>query len=137
MFWNAFLIALREIRRNPTRAFLTVLGVIIGVAAVITMVTLGRGATEAVKSQISILGSNLLVLRPGQGWGGGGRNVPLFNLADVLGMNRLVAPFRRADGPDKGTRDSFGKSAEHRHPWNDAALLRHRELEDQSGPVFR
>ena len=43
MLWNAFFIALREIRRNLTRAFLTVLGVIIGVAAVITMVTLGQG----------------------------------------------------------------------------------------------
>ena len=52
MFWNAFIIALREIRRNLTRAFLTVLGVVIGVAAVVTMVTLGRGATESVKAQI-------------------------------------------------------------------------------------
>ena len=69
IFFNAFLIALREIRRNLTRAFLTVLGVIIGVAAVITMVTLGQGTTEAVKEQISNLGSNLLILRPGMGFG--------------------------------------------------------------------
>jgi len=46
VFFNTFLIALREIRRNLMRAFLTVLGIVIGVAAVITMVTLGRGATE-------------------------------------------------------------------------------------------
>ncbi len=71
MIWNAFIIALREIRRNLTRAFLTVLGIVIGVAAVITMVTLGRGATESVKAQISGLGSNLLTLRPGQGFGQG------------------------------------------------------------------
>ena len=45
MLGNAFLIALREIRRNLTRAFLTVLGVVIGVSAVITMVTLGEGTT--------------------------------------------------------------------------------------------
>jgi putative ABC transport system permease protein len=96
VFWNAFLIALREIRRNPTRAFLTVLGVIIGVAAVITMVTLGRGATEAVKSQISNLGSNLLVLRPGQGWGGGGRNAPFFNLSDVQAITNQVPGIRAA-----------------------------------------
>ena len=69
MLWNAFAIALREIRRNLTRAFLTVLGVIIGVAAVITMVTLGKGTTQAVKNQISSLGSNLLVMRPGRGFG--------------------------------------------------------------------
>ena len=45
MIWNAFAIAVREIGRNLTRAFLTVLGVFIGVAAIITMVTLGQGAT--------------------------------------------------------------------------------------------
>ena len=84
MFFNAFIIALREIRRNLTRAFLTVLGVVIGVAAVITMVTLGRGATEMVKSQISNLGNNLIMLRPGQGWGPQG--APLFNSTDVVAI---------------------------------------------------
>ncbi|MDR2863275.1 MAG: ABC transporter permease [Puniceicoccales bacterium] len=69
VFFNAFLIALREIRRNLTRAFLTMLGVIIGVSAVITMVTLGDGSTQAVREQISNLGSNLLMLRPGLGFG--------------------------------------------------------------------
>lgn len=81
MFFNAFIIALREIRRNLTRAFLTVLGVVIGVAAVITMVTLGRGATEVVKSQISKMGSNLIILRPGQGWGP--QSAPRFSIKDV------------------------------------------------------
>ena len=89
MFYNAFIIALREIQRNLTRAFLTVLGVVIGVAAVITMVTLGRGATETVKTQISSMGSNLLVLRSGQGWGGGG--APLFSKADVLAIEGQIA----------------------------------------------
>jgi putative ABC transport system permease protein len=69
MIWNAFAIAVREIGRNLTRAVLTVLGVFIGVAAIITMVTLGQGATLAVKAQISSLGSNLLTLRPGAGFG--------------------------------------------------------------------
>ena len=45
MVWNTFLLALREIRRNVMRSFLTVLGIVIGVASVITMVTLGKGAT--------------------------------------------------------------------------------------------
>jgi len=89
MFYNAFIIALREMQRNLTRAFLTVLGVVIGVAAVITMVTLGRGATETVKTQISSMGSNLLVLRSGQGWGGGG--APLFSKADVLAIEGQIA----------------------------------------------
>ncbi|MGN6740754.1 ABC transporter permease [Dyella sp.] len=66
MFWNTLLLALKEIRRNLTRSFLTVLGILIGVAAVITMVTLGNGATAAVSAQISSLGSNLLMVRPGQ-----------------------------------------------------------------------
>lgn len=85
MVWNAFLIAIREIRRNLMRAFLTVLGVIIGVAAVITMVTLGQGTTQAVKDQISSLGSNLLVLRPGMGFGprSSSAGVPNFTMKDV------------------------------------------------------
>ena len=66
MLLNALLLALRAIRRNLMRSFLTVLGVVIGVAAVITMVTLGNGATRMVSDQISSLGSNLLILRPGQ-----------------------------------------------------------------------
>ena len=92
IFLNAFLIALREIRRNLMRAFLTVLGVIIGVAAVITMVTLGNGATEAVKAQISNLGSNLVMLRPGMGFGprSSSAGVPAFTLADVAALSEQV-----------------------------------------------
>ena len=94
MFFNAFILALREIRRNITRAFLTVIGVVIGVAAVVTMVTLGRGATEMVKSQISNLGSNLMILRPGQGWGQWG--APLFSLTDVQAVREQVASAQAA-----------------------------------------
>ena len=94
MFFNAFILALREIRRNITRAFLTVIGVVIGVAAVVTMVTLGRGATEMVKSQISNLGSNLMILRPGQSWGQWG--APLFSLNDVQAVREQVSGVRAA-----------------------------------------
>ena len=90
MSFNALLIALREIRRNLTRSFLTVIGIVIGVAAVITMVTLGRGATETVKQNISKMGNNLLVMRPGQGWGGGGGS-PMFSLQDVHAIRDQVA----------------------------------------------
>ena len=90
MTFNALLIALREIRRNLTRSFLTVIGIVIGVAAVITMVTLGRGATETVKQNISKMGNNLLVMRPGQGWGGGGGS-PMFSLQDVHAIRDQVA----------------------------------------------
>ena len=57
MWWNTLLLALRSIRRNLMRSFLTILGIVIGVSAVITMVTLGHGATLSVQSQISSLGS--------------------------------------------------------------------------------
>ncbi len=66
MISNAFILAIREIRRNLIRSFLTVLGVVIGVAFVITMVTLGNGATLQVTHNIASLGSNLISVRPGQ-----------------------------------------------------------------------
>ncbi len=85
MFWNTLLLALRAIRRNLMRSVLTTLGIVIGVGAVVTMVTVGNGATLAVKTQIESLGSNLLMVRPGQrlGFGGGGGGAPAFKLADV------------------------------------------------------
>lgn len=66
MWWSALSLAIREIRRNLLRSSLTMLGIIIGVAAVITMVTLGNGTTAKISAQIENLGSNMLILRPGQ-----------------------------------------------------------------------
>jgi putative ABC transport system permease protein len=86
MLLNTLLLALRSIRRNLLRSFLTILGIVIGVSAVITMVTLGRGATLAVQNQISGLGTNLLQVRPGQRMmgpgGGGGAGAPSFKEVD-------------------------------------------------------
>ena len=92
MLLNALLLALRAIRRNLMRSFLTVLGIVIGVAAVITMVTLGNGATRMVSDQISSLGSNLLILRPGQNLGPGrdSAGAPAFKLADVEAIENQV-----------------------------------------------
>jgi putative ABC transport system permease protein len=101
MFLNALLIALREIRRNPTRSFLTVIGVVIGVASVVTMVTLGRAATEQVKRQISKVGNNLIILRPGESRRDA---APRFTLADVRAIQQQVpgiadlAPFVQTSG---------------------------------------
>ena len=100
MLWNSLMLALREIRRNLLRSFLTILGIVIGVSAVITMVTLGNGATRAVREQISSLGSNLLMVRPGQRLGAGqsAAGAPAFTEADVeavatqIGGIRAVAP---------------------------------------------
>jgi putative ABC transport system permease protein len=58
-------LALRSVRRNVLRSFLTLLGIVIGVAAVIAMITIGSGTSEKVKADISKLGSNLLVVRSG------------------------------------------------------------------------
>ncbi len=66
MLTNALLIALKEIRRNLLRSFLTILGIVIGVASVIAMVMIGDGTTANVKQSISKLGTNMLTLRVGQ-----------------------------------------------------------------------
>ena len=65
MILNALLLALREIRNNLLRAGLTTLGIVIGVGAVIMMVTLGSGATKSVTSNIASMGRNLLFVAPG------------------------------------------------------------------------
>ena len=92
MLWNAVLLAVREIRRNLMRSFLTVLGIVIGVSAVITMVTLGNGATRAVSDQIASLGSNLLIIRPGQHLGPGrdAAGAAAFRVADVEALRSQV-----------------------------------------------
>jgi putative ABC transport system permease protein len=98
MLWNTLLLALRSIRRNLMRSFLTVLGIVIGVAAVITMVTLGNGATKSVSDQISSMGSNLLMVMPGQRFGPGAEAGAPFKSADIEAIRnqitgaRLVAP---------------------------------------------
>lgn len=92
MFWNIFLLALRSISRNILRSSLTMLGIVIGVAAVITMVNLGRGATIQVTSQIASLGSNLLFVRPGQRFGHGQRSAaPPFTIKDAEIIERDLA----------------------------------------------
>jgi putative ABC transport system permease protein len=90
MFFNTLLLALREIRRNLLRSFLTMLGIVIGVSAVITMVTLGNGATRAVQTQIASLGSNLLMILPGQRMGPGSGGGPAFQVADVDAVRQQV-----------------------------------------------
>ena len=68
-----FRIALRALARNKLRAFLTMLGIIIGVGAVIAMVAIGEGAKATIRSQISALGTNVLVILPGSNVQGGVR----------------------------------------------------------------
>ncbi|HSI18200.1 MAG TPA: ABC transporter permease [Sphingomonas sp.] len=85
MFGTTFILAVRSISRHKLRSFLTTLGIIIGVAAVVAMVTLGKATTKAAQAQIASLGTNILQVRPGQGFGrgGGGPRPADFEEADV------------------------------------------------------
>jgi len=93
MLGTTILLAVRSILRHKLRSFLTTLGIIIGVAAVVTMVTLGKATTAAVQSQIAALGTNILQIRPGQGFGrgGGGPRPADFDEADVEAIRKQVA----------------------------------------------
>lgn len=103
MILEAIRLALRSILRNKLRSFLTMLGVVIGVGAVIAMVTVGQGSQQQVAQSVSSLGSDLLVLRPGaRGFGPPqpGMNRP-FTLRDSDALEdlpeaRLVAPVTNA-----------------------------------------
>ncbi len=78
-FTNLFKIALRAIAGNKLRAFLTMLGIIIGVASVITMLAIGQGSKRSIQAQISEMGSNMIMIHPGGDRRGGVRQ----NSADM------------------------------------------------------
>ena len=96
MFFTTIILALRSIARHKLRSFLTTLGIIIGVAAVVTMVTLGKATTAAVQQSIASLGTNTLQVRPGQGFGrgGGGPRPADFKSEDVAAIERQIAGIR-------------------------------------------
>ena len=73
---NLLKIAWRAIKLNKMRTFLTMLGIIIGVASVIAMLAVGEGSTQSIKTQISSMGSNMITIRPGAGMQGGVRTDP-------------------------------------------------------------
>ncbi|MCB1378399.1 MAG: ABC transporter permease, partial [Alphaproteobacteria bacterium] len=66
MLWEAIKLAMQSIRRNALRSILTLLGIVIGVGAVIAMVTIGTGTSRKVQENLAKLGSNMLIVRPGQ-----------------------------------------------------------------------
>lgn len=108
MIWNALLLALREIRRNMLRSCLTMLGIVIGIAAVIIMVTVGNGVTAKVTEQISSLGSNLLMVRAG-GRGLSGTAVKPFVLEDAKIINQQISHLKAvAPSASKSTTAIFG-----------------------------
>ena len=106
MLWEALRLAFTAIIRNKLRSFLTVLGVVIGVAAVIAMLTVGEGSSAQVKASVERLGTNVLVLRPGRVRMGppSGEQAPRFTLKDAEALAALpivahVAPQSNASYP--------------------------------------
>jgi len=93
MLWNTLLLALREIRRNVMRSSLTILGVVIGVAAVIIMVTLGGGASAQITREIASLGENLLIITPGSSQKSLGvtSSAAPFNLNDAKALDKEIS----------------------------------------------
>lgn len=110
--------ALLSITSNKMRSGLTMLGVIIGVAAVVIMVAIGAGANLQVSSQIERLGSNLLIVMPGRTREPGARTMGAFGSMDVLTMDEVQAirdecPSVRAVAPEisRGTTVRYGSSS--------------------------
>jgi len=102
LFYETLKLAFQAIMRNALRSFLTLLGVVIGVGAVIAMVTIGQGTTARVEAEMEKLGSNLLFVRPGQfGPGRATAEAPPFDARDIEAMRsqlrdvRAVAPVSR------------------------------------------
>ena len=92
MIATSVTLAIREIRRNLMRSFLTTLGIIIGVSSVVTLVNLGEGTNRAVQTQVATLGSNILTISPGSGSnrGGGGAAPPRFEYEDLTAIRQQV-----------------------------------------------
>ena len=73
---NLFKVSLRAVANNKMRSFLSMLGIIIGVAAVIIMMSIGQGSKESIRAELSTMGTNLLTIRPGADMRGGVRQDP-------------------------------------------------------------
>ncbi len=105
---NLLRIAWRAISRNKLRTFLTMLGIIIGVAAVITMIAIGEGSKKSIQSQITAMGSNMIIIRPVSNVQGGVRmdnaSVQSLDEKDVLALKKqpefinAVSPYLSSKG---------------------------------------
>jgi putative ABC transport system permease protein len=99
MLWETLKLALQALRRNVLRSMLTVLGIVIGVGAVIGMVTIGNGTTARVAADLAKLGSNLLFVRPGQfGPGRASSEAKPFNIRDIEALRSQLGSVRAVSG---------------------------------------
>ena len=104
MILNAFALAFRQIRRNALRAFLTMLGIIIGVSSVIVMITLGNGMSVQVKQNIASLGNNLLMLMPARGLDTAGQSLKrYFNEHEVDMLRNRIYGINAISAVSNGT----------------------------------
>src|SRR6202000_1530402 len=91
-FINLFRIALKALQRNKLRAFLTMLGIIIGVASVISMVAIGQGSKQSIQKTLSGMGSNRITIRPNSNVSAGPRldatSVQTLTMDDVKALQR-------------------------------------------------
>ena len=107
-FFNLLRIALKALQRNKLRAFLTMLGIIIGVASVIAMVAIGQGSKQSIQQQLSGMGSNMIIIRPNSNISAGARldatSVQTLSLEDVKALQKqapdltAVSPMANAKG---------------------------------------
>jgi putative ABC transport system permease protein len=112
MLWQTFRIAIRALLRNKMRSFLTTLGIVIGVGAVIAMVAIGEGAKASVEQAFTAMGTNLLIVMPGSTTSGGVRggfgSQPTLTWDDLKAIQtqvstvRLAAPYLRTNLPIVG-----------------------------------
>ena len=99
MLWETLKLAWQALRRNVLRSMLTVLGIVIGVGAVIAMVTIGNGTTAKVAADLSRLGANLLTVRPGQfGPGRKSSEAKPFNARDIEALRSQLGSVRAVSG---------------------------------------
>lgn len=97
-------LAIKAVARNALRSVLTVLGVVIGVAAVIAMVTVGQGSSDQVTQDVAKLGTNVLIVRPGQdtmGPGGSSTSARQFEQRDVDQLIAEVPQIEAASGSER------------------------------------
>ena len=97
-FTQSFKLALKSLKTSKMRAFLTMLGIIIGVASVITMLAIGQGSKRSIQAQISEMGSNMIMIQPGADMRGGVRQdasametLKLQDYEDILNETRYVS----------------------------------------------
>ncbi|MGE3854596.1 MAG: ABC transporter permease, partial [Planctomycetota bacterium] len=137
--WNALLLAFRQIARNKLRAFLTTLGITIGVASVIAMVSLGQSATASVNADLADLGQNLLFVVPGAVGPGMRQAVARpFSIADASAIGSEVADIS-AVAPVASTSGTmvFGNISHRAQAFGvDNAYLTARQWKVQTGAAF-